>query len=193
MDPTATRRQARQTSTLAKASTPGTGEEDLPTSGAEVEGLRPQLPMEAVAGPVTRADADAVAHVAVALATTEVSIGGSTTGPRAQVPVPLVTPPPGTLQTQGGATEAEAAWRCAAIAEADPGIAQRRAAETEVGAAIAKGVQATALAGRLATRPSVVRARRIPSTVAEVRFLLRPTMPLPSFHPDDIEIDCVSK
>lgn len=87
-----------------------------------------------------------------------------------------MAPSPSALQAEGRATEAETARRRAALAKADPGVAQRGAAKAQVGAAVAEGVQTTALARRLATRTRVVRARRIPSALAEVRLLL------PSFH-----------
>lgn len=172
MDPATAGREARKTATVAQAAAPEPGEVHLAPRGAEMERLRPHLAKEAALGPAPVPDTDAVANVAVALAAAKVGISGSSTRFRAETPVPVAATPSCSLQAEERAAEEDAAWRCAAVAETDPGVAQGEPAETEVGAAVTEGLQATAAPRRMATGARVGAACRVPLAAPEVRPLL---------------------
>lgn len=139
-----------------------------------MERIRPHGPVETGLGPAPRPYADTVTDVAVTLAAAEVGIGGRPARLRAEAAIPLATAPPSPLQAEGRATKGHAAGWCAAVAEADPGVAEGQPAEAEVGAAVTQGLQAAAAPRRMAAGTPLGTTCRVPLAASDVRPFLLP-------------------
>lgn len=167
--PSPTGRQIREPSTVPPSPAPRPSKTNLAPCGAEMKRVRPYRTGEAPSGPLAGADTNAITRFAIALASAEVGIGGGTARSCIEVPVPRQPSSPSSFQTQERLAEVYTARRGAALAKANPSLAQKLLGAPKLSAALTKGVQAPTDARRVTTRPRLMRARRISFAATETR------------------------